>query len=247
MKYFTPDLLVRFGSKDDAIANAAQEEWDCACDSYGHYFDSIKGKMPSGLRHIEESYQLHDAKVRGLGKQGHSFVIVLQLDSPPQPLVTLTFDLVNEPKINPTDLPLQFRSTGSVVEWQYDELELIPGEPPIWSWSILLSNGWEVKLHFRDVQVQEAQALLPAPRNGNTVGMASMTPLERVTLWYRLYLGRAPSPEEKGVTLWVQHLTSGDMTDTQVEAAILGSPEAQAHLPAQQIGLTAGTASAAQV
>jgi hypothetical protein len=170
MKYFTPDLLVRFGSEDDAIANAAQEEWDNACDRYGQYLDSIKGQLPPGLQYLEEHYQLHDAEVRGLGKQGHSFVMVLQLDSPPQPLVTLTFDLMDEPTINEDTLPQQLRSRG-VVEWQYDELELLPGEPPTWSWSVLLSNGWEVTLRFRSVQVQEAQALLPPPRNGHTEQM----------------------------------------------------------------------------
>lgn len=41
-----------------------------------------------------------------------------------------------------------------------------PGEPPTWKQSILLSNGWEVKLCFRDVHVQELRAIIPAPRNG---------------------------------------------------------------------------------
>ena len=86
---------------------------------------------------------------------------------------TVTFDLVGEPTINPNALPRELRSKGGVVEWQYDELELTLGNPPTWSWSILLSNGWEVVLHFRDVQVQEAQALLPVPRNGHTVKVSS--------------------------------------------------------------------------
>jgi hypothetical protein len=49
------------------------------------------------------------------------------------------------------------------VDWQYDEIEMVPGDPPTWAQSILLSNGWEARLHFRDVQVLEAQALIPAP------------------------------------------------------------------------------------
>jgi hypothetical protein len=52
------------------------------------------------------------------------------------------------------------------VEWQYDEIEKIPGEPPTWRQSILLSNGWEVVIHFRDLKVEEMQALLPSPGNG---------------------------------------------------------------------------------
>jgi hypothetical protein len=34
--------------------------------------------------------------------------------------------------------------------------------------SILLSNGWEVHLQLRDVAVQEAEAVLPAPRTEQT-------------------------------------------------------------------------------
>ena len=52
------------------------------------------------------------------------------------------------------------------MDWQYDEIEMVEGEPPTWRQSILLSNGWEVTLPFRDVRVEEAEALLPPPRNG---------------------------------------------------------------------------------
>ena len=99
-----------------------------------------------------------------MGRQRRSFEIVLQLDPPPHSLLSLTFDLLSEPVIDTKALPGELCSTGEVVEWQYDELALIPGTPPEWSWSILFSNGWELRLHFRDVCVQEMQALIPAPR-----------------------------------------------------------------------------------
>lgn len=170
MKYFTADLLRRFGSEDAPTANAAQEEWEQVCERYNAYLDSIKGQMTPGLRQVEESYSLHDARVCGMGQDGQSFVIVLRLDTPPHPLLTLTFDLLGEPGIDTTALPQELCSTGDVVAWQYDELELLPGNPQGWRWSILFSNGWEVRLHFRDVRVQAAQAILPTPRNGKATG-----------------------------------------------------------------------------
>jgi hypothetical protein len=173
MKYFTLDLLARFGSEESAVADAAQAEWDQVCDRYNAYLESIKGEMTPGLRQIEERYYLHDAKIRAMGRQGRSFVILLQLDTPPHSLVTLTFGLVEEPVITPAALPAELRSQGPVVEWQYDELELLPGDPATWSWSILLSNGWEVCLRFHDVQVQEAQALIPSPGDGTGTALAS--------------------------------------------------------------------------
>jgi hypothetical protein len=176
MKYFTPDLLSRYGADEPAIYQPATEEWEQVCQRYSCYIDSVKGQMSPGLRHIEESYLLHDAKIRAMGKQGHSFVILVQLDNPPHSLVTFSFDLLDEPVISTAALPPELRSTGPIVEWQYDELELESRQPPTWSWSILLSNGWEVKLHFRDVQVQELQAMIPAPRNGQIDAPAARVP-----------------------------------------------------------------------
>jgi hypothetical protein len=34
MKYFTPDLLLRSGSEEDATASAADEKWENACARY---------------------------------------------------------------------------------------------------------------------------------------------------------------------------------------------------------------------
>src|SRR5262249_59722586 len=95
-----------------------------------------------------------------------AFIIQLQLDPPPQPLLTLTYDLVDAPVVRQDVLPPEYRATGDQVDWQYHEIEKAEGSPPTWRQSIVLSNGWEIALHFRDVRVEESQALLPAPRNG---------------------------------------------------------------------------------
>ena len=71
-----------------------------------------------------------------------------------------------------TALPAAFCGTGAIVDWQYDEIEMVPGEPPTWRQLILLNNGWEVTLHFRDVQVQEVQPVLPVPRNAPITGVS---------------------------------------------------------------------------
>jgi hypothetical protein len=101
-----------------------------------------------------------------MGLRDEQFVIVLQLDTPPHSLMALTYSLVDEPAIAEDVLPAEYRSTGAQVDWQDDEMEKVAGQPPTWRQSIVLSNGWEVALHFRDVRVEEVQALLPAPRVG---------------------------------------------------------------------------------
>ena len=166
MKYFTPDLIVRGQSEDSRILNEVEALWDERCERYNAYLASIRDQLCPGLRHIEDNYYLHDAKVRDIGRSDGTFVIVLQLDTPPHSLLTFTYELVEPSQVDPQVLPEAARSRGELVEWQYDEIEKIPGEPPTWRQSILLSNGWEVVVHFRNVKVEELQALLPAPGNG---------------------------------------------------------------------------------
>jgi hypothetical protein len=166
MKYFTPELVVAYGSDDPATWKDAEARWDDACARYDAYLASVKDRLPANLRHVEDTYRLHDAVVRGMGRRGGAFVLVLQPAGPPQPLLTFTYELVGEPHIRKDVLPAEYQSTGGYVDWQYDEIELGEGEPPTWRQSILFSNGWEVTLHFRDVRVEEVEALLPPPRNG---------------------------------------------------------------------------------
>jgi hypothetical protein len=166
MKYFTPDLIARGQSDDSRVLNDVEVLWDERCERYNAYLASIRNELCPGLRHIEDNYYLHDTAVRGMGWRDGKLAIVLRLDTPPHSLVTFTYDLVESPRIDPDVLPEAARSRGDVVEWQYDEIEKVPGEPTTWRQSILLSNGWEIVIHFRDVKVEEMQALLPAPSNG---------------------------------------------------------------------------------
>lgn len=168
MNYFTPELYVRGQSRDDEALDETERLWDEACQRYSAYLDGVRRDLPPGLRKIDDSYYLHDATVLGMARQGNAFIVTLQLDTPPQSLLTFTFDLLQEPVIRAGALPSQYCSRGELVDWLYDEWEKIEGAPPTWAMSILLHNGWEVTLHFRDVAVQEAEAVLPAPRGGQT-------------------------------------------------------------------------------
>ncbi len=107
-----------------------------------------------------------------MGKRGQSFVIILQLDTSPQSILTFTYELVEDPVINKDALPPEVRGTSPRVDWQYHEIEMVPGTPPTWKLSVLLGNGWELSLHFRDVQVREVEAVLPTPRNGVPAGVS---------------------------------------------------------------------------
>ncbi len=168
MRYFTPELVVMGQSTDELVLAAQERLWEEAGNRYIAYLDSIRPQFPPGLRRLDTSYFLHDAIIRGMGRREQVFVIILQLDTPPQSILTLTYDLVDDPVIVKDVLPPELCGTGPSVEWQYNEIEMVPGEAPTWRESLLLSNGWELKVHFRDIQVEEVQAVLPAPRQGVT-------------------------------------------------------------------------------
>lgn len=176
MKYFTPDLIARGQSEDSCVLNEVEALWDERCGRYNAYLASIRDDFCPGLRQIEDNYYLHDAIVRSMGCREGTFVVVLQLDTPPHALLSFTYQLVEPPQIDPNVLPESARSRGELVEWQYDEIEKVHGEAPTWRQFILLSNGWEVVVHFRDVQVTEMQALLPVPSNDAVSWMPACLP-----------------------------------------------------------------------
>ena len=172
MKYFTPDLIVRGQSEDSRVLKEVESLWDENCERYNAYLAAIRDELCPGLRNIEDNYYLHDATVRGMGYREGMFVIVLQLDTPPRSLLTFSYELVEPPRIDPQAIPEANRSRGDVIEWQYDEIEKVLGASPTWRQSILLSNGWEVVVHFRDVHIEAMQSLLPSP----SLGIASWMP-----------------------------------------------------------------------
>jgi hypothetical protein len=172
MKYFTPSLIAAYGADDPATANAADARWDELCDEYAAYLASVKAEFPRGLRIIEENFYLHDALILSIGRHQDSFAIVLQIDPPPQSILALTYELTAPPEIRRGVLPPELCTPEHVTEWQYEEIERLPGEPATWQHSILLSNGWEIQLRFRDVRVEEFEAVLPDP---TPVGIAAVS------------------------------------------------------------------------
>jgi hypothetical protein len=45
----------------------------------------------------------------------------------------------------------------------YDEVAAVSGKNGSWSHSILLSNGWELRLRLSEVEVVRTEAVYPSP------------------------------------------------------------------------------------
>ncbi len=164
MKYFTPDLFVRLQNFDPSSMNAADAEWEAAEERYEQRLRDLGPAVAPVLKQFE-GLLLHDAAVLGISRRGDQFVIVLQKDVPPRDVVTLTYTLAAEPFIDRDAFPDPHRSGR--MQFLYDEFDLAAeGEGSALAHSILFSNGWEIRLAFRDVQVASAQPIYPIPSRG---------------------------------------------------------------------------------
>jgi hypothetical protein len=161
MKYFTPDLICRFGSEDDVIADAADAEWDEQMERYDRHLERIAPHLTPSVRAYNELL-LHDAVVQSMSRHGDRLVMVLRKDIPPRDVVIATYSLAGEPAINKEALPPEHHC--SPMQFLYDELDVTEeGGERVFTQSIIFSNGWEMQLRFRDVEVTLAEPIYPVP------------------------------------------------------------------------------------
>jgi hypothetical protein len=177
MKFFTPDLLNRFGSADDNIASGAQEELEARSEDYFRQLRQIDEKLTPRLRELLHQFYLHDSQVVShsffgisappecgyakLSELTHeatrsmeeawlpSFWIHLQLDTPPRETLVLQYRSV---LIEQAELHQSLEDEECPhLEWLYDEVELIPtGQGNDFRHSIIFTKGLELRLRFKD-------------------------------------------------------------------------------------------------
>lgn len=160
MKYFTVDLLRRFQSSDDQIADAADDEWERMGEEYRAWFKSIRSQLPAGMRELHRKYYLHDASVFPLKASRKEFVMRLKLDTPPHEELLLRYHLAKKPR---------FVFHSSVAEkgcpyliWLYHEIEQVKHSGQF-SHSILFNNGIELTLLFTDLELTLLNSGNPDP------------------------------------------------------------------------------------
>jgi hypothetical protein len=173
MKFFTPERYSRLGRLDDERSFLdAQEDWERALQGYQEHLRGIRETIPPSLRRLTESVYLHDARVLDMWQgQVSRCTITLQPESTPSQLVVLAYSLVEAPVVQKEVLPAESRSEP--VTWLYDELHVESADGSTFTHDILLSNGWEVRLRFRNVTVTRPQALLPTARAAPTATAVS--------------------------------------------------------------------------
>jgi hypothetical protein len=166
VRYFTPELIARLNSNDPAEANGADAEWDRRQEAYEQGLSRIERTLPDHVRAFNKLL-LHDAKVYSLARQGEQLILVLRKDIPPRDLVIITYTLVGEPDIDTEALPVEMRSP--VMNFDYDEFGV---DGAVYTQAMLFSNGWEVRLRFRDVRFVRAEPLVASNRESDRIGAA---------------------------------------------------------------------------
>jgi hypothetical protein len=175
MKFFTPELHVRMQDcTSDAAMNAADAASETAAANYDRHLREIEPEMPE-CYHKFDGLLLHGAQVWTAAWSDDRFFLVLRKDIPPQDVVILTYTLTRAPYIKRDAFPPLYRS--NVMSVLCDEFDLErDGDERIIVQSILFANGWEIRLHFRSVEVTLAEPLYPPAGTMLIPASTAMTP-----------------------------------------------------------------------
>lgn len=147
MKFFTPELYVRFNSAVTSVANRANTDWERAVAAYRKHRRSIRLKLPASVACLAHDTCLHDAEYLGFTKMtmpamtGDMALIAVRKDGAVNFLVYV-FD--GEPMVT---RPLEADIFDvSQPHWLYDEIDI--ARAGVFQHDILLSDGRVLSVQF---------------------------------------------------------------------------------------------------
>jgi hypothetical protein len=179
MRFFTPDLYVRFNSSDDEDADRANAAWELALSEYRKHLDGIRDRVPSPVRKLAELC-FHDAELLaceqtvephfpfpiepfGMPSLWSAMAVVsVKQDDTITSLIYLLWDRLRE-QPSPDGWPFSKAST----HWLYDEVDLAAGHRGGFVHRVLLSDGRVLEIPFVSVFVQSLP--LSPPVGGTSV------------------------------------------------------------------------------
>jgi hypothetical protein len=175
MRFFTPDLYVRFNSTDDAVADQANVDWEAALAKYQQHLAKLRERMPAQVRKVADLC-LHDAEMLAVEQEIQSFfpipesywpgsiwhaaaILSLLQGEKIRTLVYLLWDSVRSYPA-PNDWP--FSRLGK--HWLFDELDTAENHRPAFLHRILFSDGNILEIPFVSVIVTS----IPQPTTKQT-------------------------------------------------------------------------------
>jgi hypothetical protein len=157
MKYFRPELLARFRSRDDEVAEAAADEWEVASAAYHARLAAVGGQMPPAVAQIRSQHSLHDARLLGTAfgtQEGPLFGLLLRVDGAGE-VLELNYSPVPGPEggVSIKPRPDGEGAPSRDVWVLYDEFDFDEGHD-FFTHSLLLSDGREIEVRFENLIVR---------------------------------------------------------------------------------------------
>lgn len=175
MRFFTPELYVRFNSADEDEADEADEAWENAIGDYRQYLDQIRDQMPSQVRMLSD-LNLHDVELLAIeqvalpaasfsaeaSRQLHFWsalaIVSVKQDSK---VVSLIYGLWDRLREHPACYPWPF--SKSQTHWLYDEVDIAAQQPGKFLHRVLLSDGRVLEIPFLSVVMHNASLSPQSP------------------------------------------------------------------------------------
>ena len=156
MKFFTPELYLRFNSPDDQVADRANEDWESAIRAYRSHLDRLADQMPAQVKKLA-NLDLHDAEFLADEETSEP---LLSLPFEPFPLwfgfilavkqgdeiVYLTFVLWDRIRRHEPEASWPFSKQRT--HWLYDEIDADTDHPGRFLHRVLLSDGVVIEIPF---------------------------------------------------------------------------------------------------
>lgn len=169
MHYLTPELLDRYRSSDDEVAEAAAKEWEQAIAMYNEELEAILPLLPAGVCTLLDRWSLHDAKVLGImvarRKPRLSLLVRLEGTSDhPGKMLELQYLLARtskHPGFSIREYEAEKKDSQDAGRIQYDEFRKVADDPVgVFSHSLLLKGNYELEIRFTEMQVRQMQKVI---------------------------------------------------------------------------------------
>lgn len=152
MRFFTPDLYLRFNSPDDDEADRADEAWESAVRDYQRHLRGLRDRVPGPVRKLAELC-LHDWEVLAVHQEIEpsfpsplwSAVAVVSLRRQDQ-VAVLVYALWDRIREHPAAPAWPF--SGERKHWLYDELDVAADPRGPFLHRVLLSDGTVLEIPF---------------------------------------------------------------------------------------------------
>ena len=161
MRFFTPELFVRFNSADDDVADRADAEWERAVAGYKKHLTKIWPALPEAVRKLAR-LRLHDAEVINRHDGG-------ELPRSPEPFpvllpfirlreaeheIVLIYWLSGQPRTVPP--PSEWPFSTQRPHWLYDEVDVGSEKGKGFTHRVLISDGTAFEIPFTSVAIHRA-------------------------------------------------------------------------------------------